>query len=180
MGCHGGGESGHVGAALCCSHRRKVHHCSLGNGRGGRLRRRKGDGRKGRGGRRRCSCRDGGHGGGIAGNPLGPHGHEGCQEGDALGLGVVRAPPPGGVLLVTNLTTAFRSSPDMVSSPLSPRRSLAAAAATSAWTSSRLAALSASAAAFSAFARMAVCAAMTTNSVAPQTTHRLQQNHHIW
>ena len=41
--------------------------------------------------------------------------------------------------------------------------------------SSRAAALSASAAAFSAFARMAVCAAMTTlelNAVAPQTTHR--------
>ena len=83
-GCHGGGESGYVGAALCCSHRRKVHHCSLGNERGRRLRRRKGDGRKGRGGRRRCSCRDGGHGGSIAGNPLGPHGHEGCQEGAYL------------------------------------------------------------------------------------------------
>ena len=47
--------------------------------------------------------------------------------------------------LCTNFTTASRSSPDMVSSLLSPRRSLAAAAANSAWTSSRPAALSASA-----------------------------------
>ena len=70
---------------------------------GARLRRRKKGGRKGRGGRRRCSCRDGGHGGSIAGNPLGPNGHEGCQEGDALGLGVVRAPPLDGVLLVHEL-----------------------------------------------------------------------------
>ena len=35
--------------------------------------------------------------------------------------------------LCTNFTTASRSSPGMVSSLLSPRRSLAAAAATSAW-----------------------------------------------
>ena len=143
----------------------------MGNERGGRLRRRKGDGRKGRGGRRRCSCRDGGHGGSIAGNPLGPNGHEGCQEGDALGLGVVRAPPLMESFLCTNFTTASRSSPDMVSSLLSPRRSLAAAAATSAWMGSRPAALSASAAAFSAFARMAVCAAGGA-LVAPQTTNR--------
>ena len=73
--------------------------------------------------------------------------------------------------LCTNFTTASRSSPDMVSSLLSPRRSLAAAAATSAWMGSEPAALSASAASFSAFARMAVCAAWGA-LVAPQTTNR--------
>ena len=93
------------------------------------------------------------------------------QEGGALGLGVVQAPPLDGVFLVHELYHRFQVVAGMVSSLLSPRRSLAAAAATSAWASSGAAALSASAASFSAFARMAVCAAGGA-LVAPQTTNR--------
>ena len=55
----------------------------------------------------------------------------------------------------TNFTAAARSAPDMVLSPLSSRRSFAAAAATSACANSRAAASADAAASESAFARIA-------------------------
>ena len=55
----------------------------------------------------------------------------------------------------TNFTAAARSAPDMVLPPLSPRRSFAAAAATSACANSRAAASADAAASELAFARIA-------------------------
>ena len=71
--------------------------------RGGTRRGGRGWGGRGSGRRGSSRRRGGGRGDDIAENPLGPHGHEGCQEGDALGLGVVRAPPLDVVLEVHEL-----------------------------------------------------------------------------
>jgi len=74
-----------------------------------------------------------------------------------------------------NFTAAARSAPDMVSSPLLPRHSIAAAAATSAYANSRAAASANAVASESALARTAACAFMATlelKVVASQKIHR--------
>ena len=99
---HSGGQRGQLSAALSWGHRGIVH-----NRRGGHRRR----GERGSWGRRaRLHARprgrrrhDRGHGEAIAEHPLGPHGRKAGEVLDALGFGVVRAPPFEGALHVHEL-----------------------------------------------------------------------------
>jgi hypothetical protein len=71
-----------------------------------------------------------------------------------------------------NFTAAARAFPDIVSSPLLPRRSFAAAAANSAGENSRAAASAYAASSESAYTGNFACAASELKAVATQTTHR--------
>jgi hypothetical protein len=152
MRLHGGGERGHLGAALCCCHRRKVHHSKRGHEEGG--------GAAGAGGAVGGAAVAAAAAGGAATTSQRTRSvHTGtrvARKATRLGLVLYALHPLMLSLKCTNFTTAARSSPDRVSSPLSPQRSLTAAAATSACMSSRAAAPSAAAVSLSAFARMAV------------------------